>query len=57
MVRETIRILREKFETVHSFGPRRVAEFYNAPTEEERERDARKAFELVQRLLEAVAGP
>lgn len=44
--------LREKFATVDSYGPQQVATFYEATTREDRERHARRAYELVARFLE-----
>ena len=43
--------LREKFETVDSYGPRQVAIFYEATTREEQERHSRRGYELVARFL------
>lgn len=44
--------LRRKFAGVASYGPRQVAEFYDARTLAEREQRARRAYELVARFLE-----
>lgn len=44
-------ILREKFATVNSFGPQQVVEFHDATQPEERDLQARRAFELVQGFL------
>lgn len=46
-----IEILREKFATVEGFGPRQVVEFLNLSDIEARQIQARRAFELVQKLL------
>ena len=46
--------LKDKFATVTSYGPLQVATFYDAPTREEREADARRAFELVSRFIRLV---
>jgi hypothetical protein len=50
-VSEAVRILREKFDSVDSFGPMRVLEFRDATSAEERSMDARRAFEVVQAFL------
>jgi len=47
-----IEILKEKFATVHSYGPTQVVEFHNSTNGEEREQQARRAFELVRAFLE-----
>lgn len=44
-------ILREKFATVNSFGPQQVVEFHDSAQPEERDLQARRAFELVQKFL------
>jgi predicted nucleotidyltransferase len=46
-----IAILREKFETVDSFGPAQVVEFLDLADDEAYKMQARRAFELVQKLL------
>jgi hypothetical protein len=46
-----VEILREKFMSVSSFGPQQVVEFYSAREKGEQEEQARRAYELVQRLL------
>jgi predicted nucleotidyltransferase len=51
MVGEAISILREKFVSVDAYGPMQVVEFHNSPSPEERERQARRAYELVQNVL------
>ncbi len=43
--------LEDKFASVDSFGPEQVAAFYSTSTLDEFERNARRAFELVQRFL------
>ena len=50
-VRQARLHLAEKFKTVDSFGPQSVVEFHNDTNREERARQARLAFELVQTLL------
>jgi len=49
---QAVKILREKFAAVDSYGPGQVVEFYNSNNLEERERQARLAFELVQDFLQ-----
>ncbi|MCK6479108.1 MAG: nucleotidyl transferase AbiEii/AbiGii toxin family protein [Planctomycetes bacterium] len=56
LVAESLRILREKFETVRSFGPQQVVLFHNSPSAEERERQAQSAFQFMRRFLEIVDG-
>lgn len=51
---KAIRILKEKFETVDSYGSGQVVEFYNSANEEERQRQARRAYELMQEFLKQV---
>ena len=51
---KAIGILKEKFATVNSYGPFQVVEFYNSANAEEQERQARRAFELVQAFLKQV---
>ena len=53
-VSKAVSILEEKFSTVDSFGPSRVVEFHNSSAPEERDRQARRAFELVSRFLELI---
>ena len=52
-VTEAKEILREKFASVDSFGPIQVAEFHSPQSADERNRIARRAFELVQAFLAA----
>ena len=51
---KAIGILKEKFATVEAYGPGQVVEFYNSAHTEEQERQARRAYELVQRFLKHV---
>lgn len=51
LVREAIEILREKFQTVGHYGPTQLAVFHDFTDETERAMYARRAFELVQKLL------
>lgn len=51
LVAEAIRILHEKFETVDHYGPRQSALFHDSANDDERAIHARRAFELVQKLL------
>jgi len=50
-VMKAIAILKEKFASVNSFGPGQIIEFHNSDSEEEKKRQARRAFEVVQALL------
>lgn len=50
-VAKAVEILGEKFPSLDGFGPSQVVEFFNSPNPEEREMQARKAFELVQKFL------
>jgi len=50
-VMKAIAILREKFETVQSFGPQQLAEFHGDPDNELGAMHARRAFELVSEFL------
>ena len=54
-VARALEILHEKFATVESFGPQQLAEFHDSANEDERAMQARRAFELVQRLLNLLA--
>ena len=51
---KAVGMLKDKFATVDAYGPRQVVEFYNAANAEEKERQARRAFELVQDFLTRV---
>jgi Nucleotidyl transferase AbiEii toxin, Type IV TA system len=44
-------ILREKFQTVGHYGPEQLVIFHDAADDDERAMHARRAFELVQKLL------
>jgi hypothetical protein len=48
---KAIGILKEKFAAVDAYGPGQVVEFYNSANSEEQERQARRAYELVQEFL------
>jgi hypothetical protein len=50
-VKRAIDILREKFATVNALGPAQVSEFLGSTQREMQEMQARRAFELVQKLL------
>lgn len=50
-VEKAIGILKEKFAEVDGFGPQQLVEFHDSPDPEEGKRHARRAFELVQKLL------
>jgi hypothetical protein len=51
LVEGAIRILGEKFATVDYYGPRQLATFHASPSKAESDMHARRAFELVQKLL------
>jgi hypothetical protein len=51
IVREALRILREKFETVDHYGPKQQEVFHGRVGDDEGAMLARRAFELVGRLL------
>lgn len=51
LVVAAIGILSEKFESVKHFGPQQLAVFHNSSDPAERDRYARRAYELVQKLL------
>ena len=53
-VARAMEILREKFRAVKSFGPQQIVEFHNSADNEEREMQARRGYEMVQRLLELI---
>ncbi len=46
-----VNILREKFQTVDHYGPRQLTIFHDSIDADERAMHARRAFELVQKLL------
>ncbi len=50
-VKRAIEILRDKFTSVEDFGPKQVVEFYGSPDLDAQAMQARRAFELVQKLL------
>ena len=54
LIAAAIDILRQKFESVDHFGPRQLAIFYDAVTNEDKATHGRRAFELIQALLRAV---
>lgn len=53
-VERAVGILREKFVSVESFGPQQIVEFHNSAEKEVRDMQARRGYELVQRLLELI---
>jgi predicted nucleotidyltransferase len=53
-VGRALEILKEKFGSVAAYGPQQVVAFRNAVDVEERERQARRAFELVAAFVRAV---
>ncbi len=50
-IQDALSILRDKFSAPDQYGPSQVVEFYNSSSREEREMQARRAFELVQGFL------
>ncbi|MGH9436310.1 MAG: nucleotidyl transferase AbiEii/AbiGii toxin family protein [Candidatus Acidiferrales bacterium] len=50
-VSRAVEILHEKFATVDGFGPRQVVEFLNLSDHAAQDIEARRAFELVQKLI------
>jgi predicted nucleotidyltransferase len=50
-VNEAIEILKEKFGALRTFGPSQLVEFHNSIDRDERERQQRRAYELVQHFL------
>lgn len=56
-VSQAIEYLREKFETVASYGPMQVVEFHNETDPETRQEQARRAYELVREFLAKVEEP
>ncbi len=50
-IAKAVAILREKFAGVEAFGPQQLVEFHDAPSAEGRAMHARRAYELVQKLL------
>ena len=55
-VARAVDILREKFESVRSFGPQQLVEFHNAADKDSRKMQARHAYELVHGLLDLIEG-
>jgi hypothetical protein len=53
-VARALEILREKFQDPSFLGPQQVVDFYQSPGSEEREIQARRAFELVREFLRRV---
>jgi hypothetical protein len=54
LVEEALGHLRDKFQSVRSFGPRQVVVFHASSSTEEDDMQARRAYELVDRFLELV---
>ncbi len=50
-IKRSIKILHSKFATVDSYGPMQVVEFYNSTGQDQRDMQARRAYQLVQRFL------
>ena len=53
-VARSVEILKEKFDSVDSYGPMQVVEFHNETDEAVREEQARRAFELVKRFASEI---
>jgi hypothetical protein len=53
-VERTLEILAEKFGSVVHYGPQQVAAFHGSPDAEAGAMHARRAFELVEKLLQTV---
>jgi hypothetical protein len=51
LIAASIEILREKFKGVDHYGPQQLAIFHDSTDDAERAMHARRAFELVQKLL------
>ena len=51
LVGAAIEVLRKKFMTVDHYGPQQLAIFHDSIDDDERAMHARRAFELVQKLL------
>jgi hypothetical protein len=51
LVAASVQILREKFKAVEHYGPQQLAIFHDSTDDGERAMHARRAFELVQKLL------
>ena len=51
LVAAAVAILREKFHSVDHYGPQQLAAFHSGGTADEREMHARRAYELIQKLL------
>jgi len=54
LVGGAVEILREKFKTVDHYGPQQLAVFHGTTADDQRAIHARRAFELVQRLLSSL---
>ncbi len=53
-VARAIAILEEKFASVNAFGPQQIVEFHNSPDEAIQAMQARRGYELVQKLLNLI---
>ena len=53
-VARAMAILGEKFGSPNAFGPQQIVEFHNAPDKETRAMQARRGYELVQKLLRLI---
>lgn len=54
LVERSIQVLHEKFQSVDDYGSRQLAVFHNSPDPEESAMQARRAYELVQKLLSII---
>ncbi len=50
-IQRSLKILKSKFATVDSYGPSQVVDFFNSADQDQRDMQARRAFELVQSFL------
>lgn len=54
-VARAVAVLKEKFSTVEDFGPQQLVDFHDSQNTDERDMQARRAYELVQKLLTLLA--
>ena len=57
LVDGAVQILHDKFQAVDDYGPRQLSVFHDSPDPEESAMHARRAYELVQKLLSLVLRP
>lgn len=53
-IQKALEILVEKFATVSSYGPQQLVSFHNAPTQEIREQQSQRAYQLVQAFIKEI---